>query len=150
VLGMYALVLVIGDVIDRIGRTPALAGGLVIMAGAALSLQWVMSVPATAAALFCLGVGWNLSFVAATAELADRSAPGERGKLLGFNDLLSGLTGAALALIGGAALTTLGVTALAVGGAALVLAPAAWLARLSRPRGEPGAGADGAVVAGPG
>jgi predicted MFS family arabinose efflux permease len=147
VLGMYALVLVIGDVIDRIGRAPALAGGLVVMAGAALSLQWVMSVPATAAALFCLGVGWNLSFVAATAELADRSRPGERGKLLGFNDLLSGLTGAALALIGGAALTTLGVTALAVGGAALVLAPAAWLARLSRPRGEPGAGADGPVVA---
>ena len=35
VLGMYALVLVIGDVIDRIGRTPALAGGLVIMACAA-------------------------------------------------------------------------------------------------------------------
>ena len=73
VLGMYALVLVIGDLIDRIGRTPALAGGLVIMAGAALSLEWVMSVPATAAALFCLGIGWNLSFVAATAELADCS-----------------------------------------------------------------------------
>jgi MFS family permease len=147
VLGMYALVLVIGDVIDRIGRTPALAGGLVIMAGAAISLQWVMSVPATAAALFALGVGWNFSFVAATAELADCTQPWERGKLLGFNDLLSGLTGAALALIGGAALTTLGVTALAVGGAALVLAPALWISRLGGARGEPGAGAEGSVVA---
>ena len=39
VLGMYALVLVIGDVIDRIGRPPALAGGLVIMACAAISLS---------------------------------------------------------------------------------------------------------------
>ena len=39
--------------------------------------------------LFGLGLGWNLSFVAATAELADRAAPAERGKLLGFNDLLS-------------------------------------------------------------
>ena len=90
-----------------------------------------MSVPATAAALFALGIGWNLSFVAATAELLDRTQPWERGKLLGFNDLLSGLTGAALALIGGAALTTLGVTALAVGGAALVLAPALWISRLA-------------------
>src|SRR3954447_24192488 len=147
VLGMYALVLVIGDVIDRIGRTTALAGGLVVMAGAAISLEWVMSVPATAVALFALGVGWNLSFVAATAQLADRTEAWERGKLLGFNDLLSGLTGAGLALVGGAALTSLGVTALAVGGAALVLAPAAWIARLRGPRGEPGAGADGAVVA---
>ena len=31
VIGMYALVLVIGEVIDRIGRTPALAGGLLVM-----------------------------------------------------------------------------------------------------------------------
>jgi predicted MFS family arabinose efflux permease len=147
VLGMYALVLVIGDVIDRIGRTPALAGGLVVMAGAAISLQWVMSVPATAVSLFALGVGWNLSFVAATAELADRTHTWERGKLLGFNDLLSGLTGATLALVGGAALTTLGVTALAVGGAALVLAPAIWISRLRGPRGEPGAGAERSVVA---
>src|SRR5688500_16147461 len=31
VLGMYALVLVVGDLIDRTGRTPALAGGLLVM-----------------------------------------------------------------------------------------------------------------------
>ena len=30
VLGMYALVLVVGALIDKIGRPPALAGGLVI------------------------------------------------------------------------------------------------------------------------
>ena len=41
VLGMYALVLVIGSLIDRIGRTPALAGGLLVMAASALSLLWV-------------------------------------------------------------------------------------------------------------
>jgi MFS family permease len=129
VVGMYALVLVIGDVIDRIGRTPALAGGLVVMAASAISLLWVESVPATAVALFGLGVGWNLSFVAATAQLADCTHAWERGRLLGFNDFLSGLTGAALALLGGAALSTLGVAALAVGGAALVLAPALWIVR---------------------
>ena len=73
-----------------------------------------------AVALFGLGIGWNLSFVAATAVLADCAAPWERGRLLGFNDLLAGMTGAALALLGGAALTALGVAALAIGGAALV------------------------------
>ena len=124
---MYALVIVIGDLIDHIGRRPALAGGLLLMALASISLLWVEGVVVTAIALFVLGVGWNLSFVAATAELADRSAPWERGKLLGFNDLLSGVTGASLALLGGLALTGIGVAALALGGTALVVAPAVWL-----------------------
>lgn len=129
VVGMYALVIVIGDVIDRIGRTPSLGGGLLLMAASVISLLWVESVLATAVALFGLGLGWNLSFVAATAELADRTEPWERGRLLGFNDLLSGLTGAGLALIGGFALSALGVAALAIGGAALVVAPALWILR---------------------
>jgi MFS family permease len=136
VLGMYALVLVIGTLIDRVGRMPALAGGLVIMGVSCLGLIWVTSVHMTALVLFGLGVGWNLSFVAATAELADQTAPAERGRLLGFNDLLSSLTGAGLALLGGYALDVLGVTALAVGAATLVVLPVAWLAargRLSRP-----------------
>jgi predicted MFS family arabinose efflux permease len=133
VIGMYALVIVIGDVIDTIGRRPALSGGLLLMALAAISLLWVEGVFVTAVALFALGLGWNLSFVAATAELADSSAPWERGKLLGFNDLLSGLTGASLALLGGLALTALGVAALAVGGTLLVTGPALWLLRARRP-----------------
>jgi MFS family permease len=134
VVGMYALVIVVGDLIDRIGRTTSLAGGLLLMAAAVASLLWIESVLATAAALFGLGLGWNLSFVAATAQLADRTEPWERGKLLGFNDLLSGLTGAALALLGGVALTALGVAALAIGGAALVLGPALWILHDGRRR----------------
>ena len=93
-----------------------------------ISLLWIESVPATAVALFGLGLGWNFSFVAATAELADSTLPSERGRLMGFNDMLSGLTGAGLALLGGAALESLGVAALALGAAALVTAPAVWLA----------------------
>jgi MFS family permease len=132
VVGMYALVLVVGDVIDRIGRTPALGGGLLIMAASASSLVWIDSVPAISIALFGLGLGWNFSFVAATAELADSTRPAERGKLLGFNDLLSGGTGAGLALAGGLTLSELGVTALAIGGAVLVTLPALWILRGGR------------------
>jgi MFS family permease len=127
VVGMYALVLVVGELIDRIGRTPALAGGLFVMGLSSISLLWVESVVATAVVLFGLGIGWNLSFVSATATLADCAAPWERGKLLGFNDLLAGLTGAGLALLGGVALSGIGVSALAVGGAALVSVPALWI-----------------------
>ena len=137
VIGMYALVIVIGDVIDRIGRTPSLSGGLLLMALSVISLLWIESVVATAVVLFGLGLGWNLSFVAATAELADCTAPIERGKLLGFNDLLSGLTGAGLALLGGVALSGLGVAALAIGGTLLVAGPALWILRFGAPAALP-------------
>lgn len=142
VVGMYALVIVVGDAIDRVGRTPALAGGLLVMAGSVISLLWVESVVATAVALFGLGLGWNFSFVAATAELADSTHASERGRLLGFNDLLSGATGAGLALLGGLALDVLGVAALAIGAAVLVTLPAVWILRPGRPAAtvEPGAG----------
>lgn len=86
------------------------------------------------AALFGLGLGWNLSFVAATAELTDRSEPWERGRLLGLNDLLSGATGAGLTLLGGFVLTAAGVTALAIGAVALVVAPALWILYHAAPR----------------
>jgi MFS family permease len=131
VIGMYALVIVVGSLIDRIGRTRALVGGLLVMALSAVSLLWVTSVAAFAFTLFALGLGWSFSFVAATAQLADSTAPAERGRLLGFNDLLAGLTGAGLSLLGGFALDAIGVAALGVGGLLLVLAPAGWIVRYS-------------------
>jgi len=134
---MYALVIVVGTLIDRIGRPPALIAGLAAMAVSTLGLLWFDSVFMTALLLFGLGVGWNVSFVAATAQMADRTIPTERGKLLGFNDLLSGLMGAALALVGGFALDSIGVAALAIGATVLVAAPILWLLpawrRISRP-----------------
>jgi MFS family permease len=131
VIGMYALVIVVGGLIDRVGRTRALVGGLLVMAASAISLLWVSSVAAYAFTLFALGIGWSFSFVAATAQLADSTKPSERGRLLGFNDLLAGLTGAGLSLLGGFALDAIGVAALGVGGLLLVLAPAGWIARYS-------------------
>jgi len=124
---MYALVIVTGSLIDRIGRVPAIAGGLLVMASSTIGLNFVESVPTTAVMLFLLGVGWNLSFVAATAQMVDRTSPAERGKLLGFNDLLSSLFGASLALLGGYALDTIGVAALALGATAIVAAPVLWI-----------------------
>jgi predicted MFS family arabinose efflux permease len=141
VVGMFGLILVVGDLVDRFGRTRALAGGLLLMAASTISLLWITSVPATAVALFGLGLGWNFSFVAATAVLSDSTASHERGKLLGFNDLLAASTGAGLALLGGVALTALGVAALAIGGAALVAAPALWILRTDPARAAAAAAA---------
>jgi MFS family permease len=129
VFGMYALVLVIGALVDRVGRTPALACGLLVMGVSTLGLGWIESVPATALLLFGLGIGWNISYVAAAAQLADLTLPQERGRLFGFNDLLASLFGASLALVGGLTLEVYGVLALAVGATILVTAPAPWILR---------------------
>jgi len=123
VLGMYALVLFIGPLIDRLGRGTSLWAGLVVMAVSCIGLTWFASVVGTAFLLFGLGLGWSFSFVAATAQLADAAAASERGKLLGFNDQISALAGAGLALLGGYALDSLGVAALAIGSTVLVLTP---------------------------
>ena len=77
----------------------------------------------TAFLLFLLGIGWVFSFVAATTQLADLTAPSERGKLIGFSDLLSGVTGASLAIGGGLAVTHGGTAALSLLAAAFALAP---------------------------
>lgn len=133
VLGMYALVLFVGPLIDRIGRGVSLWTGLVLMAVSCIGLVWVESVPGTGVLLFGLGLGWNISFVAATAQLADRASPAERGKLLGFSDQLAAFLGATLALLGGVALDALGVTALALGSTLLVLLPLFRLLRREQP-----------------
>jgi MFS family permease len=129
VFGMYALVLVVGAMIDRVGRTLALEVGLVVMALSTIGLLWAASVFATAVLLLGLGIGWNISFVAATAQMADRTSPAERGKLLGFNDQLAAFLGAGLALLGGYALDVVGVAALAIGATVIVAAPIFLIAR---------------------
>jgi MFS family permease len=127
IVGMYSLVLVVGSLIDRIGRRPALVGGLVIEGASALTLAWVTSIPASSLCLFGLGIGWNLAYVAAAAELSDVALPSERGRLLGLTDLVSAGTGASLALGGGVVYSSLGVGALATGATLIAVLPVVWL-----------------------
>ncbi|MBD0291462.1 MAG: MFS transporter [Thermoleophilia bacterium] len=129
VFGMYALVLVVGTLIDRVGRRQALVAGLLVMALAAASLATTESVGVVALLLFALGIGWNFSFVAATAALADRATVAERGRLLGLNDLGSALLAAVLVLLGGLVVEALSPVALALAATALVFLPAVWIAR---------------------
>ena len=127
IVGMYALVLVIGVAIDRVGRRPSLVTGLAIMAVSTVMLLWVESILGTAVSLFLLGLGWNVSYVAATAELVTHASPVERGRLVGVTDLAAGLLGASLALLGGAAYSELGVAAVAVGATAAVVLPGVFI-----------------------
>src|SRR3954470_20170564 len=86
IVGMYGLVLIAGDLIDRIGRTRAMAIGLMVMAVSNAGLVWLDGIPGMSLSLFGLGLGWNLAYVAATTQLVTLAAPSERGKLVGFSD----------------------------------------------------------------
>ena len=84
VVGMYALVIVVGDLIDRIGRTTSLAGGLLLMARVGVEPavgherardgRGAVRARPRVEPLVRRGDG----------ELADRTEPWERGKLLGL------------------------------------------------------------------
>jgi MFS family permease len=133
IVGMFGLVLVVGQLIDRVGRRRALVGGLVVMAVSTVMLAWVVSIPSMSSSLFLLGLGWNVSYVAASAELVTHARPVERGRLVGFTDLVAGLLAATLALLGGLAYTEWGVVAIAVGATLAVVAPALMIVFARRP-----------------
>jgi MFS family permease len=133
IVGMYALVLVVGALVDRVGRRPSLIAGLVVMATSTVMLAWVVSIAGMSLSLFLLGLGWNVSYVAATAELVTHARPVERGRLVGTTDLVAGLLAAGLALLGGAAYTEWGAVAIAVGGTLAVLLPATAIFLARRP-----------------
>jgi MFS family permease len=133
VLGMYAFVVIVGPFVDRFGRRTPLVGGLVLMGICCLGIAVASDVYTTGVLLFGLGLGWSFSFLAASSDLVDRTSPRERGRLLGLSDQLSGIVAATLAITGGLLLDGVGVTALALSSAALVLVPAAWLGLRGRP-----------------
>jgi len=129
IVGMYGLVLVIGDVIERLGRRTSMVTGLLVMALSNAALAWWSSIGGMSVALFGLGLGWCLSYIAATTELVGLAGPSERGRLVGTTDLLSSLAGAALALGWGAVYSGAGGSVPLAGSAAgLAALAAAWVA----------------------
>src|SRR5438445_677403 len=134
ILGMYGLVLIVGDIVDRFGRRRTLVAGLALMALSNVGLIWLGGLGGMSVALLGLGLGWNLSYVAATTELVALSSPSERGRLVGFTDLLAGFTAAAPAPLAALVSGGDGVVALSLGAAALAALPALWLALRPEPR----------------
>lgn len=125
IVGMYGLVLVVGDVVERLGRRPAIVVGLALMAASNALLWPFESIAGMSLSLFGLGLGWSISYVAATAELVELAEPAERGRLVGLNDLLAAFAGGALALGGGALYSGTSAAVLGLAAAVLAALPAA-------------------------
>src|SRR5205823_12243955 len=129
----YGLAHIVGDVVERIGRTLAMVNGLADMTVSNAALVWLTGIGGMSLSLFGLGLGWNLAFVAASTQLVSLAAPAERGRLIGFSDLLSSGVGASLALGGGVVYTAAGSVSLAVFAAALAALPGLLIALLPLP-----------------
>jgi len=141
-VGMFALAPVVGLIVDRTGRRPSLLIGLVVIGMAAVSLPYAGSTAVLAAGMLALGMGWNVSFVAGTALLADVTEPGERGKALGAIDLANSVGTAAVVAILGAVLGAIGFSAVVVVALILLAGPFAFvLTGLRRVAGAEAAGA---------
>ena len=90
ILGMYGLSIVTGWISDRLGRTPAIViGSLMLIAACILAPTNPETLP-LAASLFLLGLGWNFCFVAGSALLTDRLAVNEQPRIQGSADLVVG------------------------------------------------------------
>ena len=123
--GMFALSPISGRLTDRFGSPAVIfAGSTVLITSGVMS---AVAPPdggvALFVALFLLGWGWNLGFVAGSALLTTSLSIVERTRIQGLADALIWGT-AALASIGsGVILTVAGFTTLGLLGAALVLLP---------------------------
>jgi MFS family permease len=88
IVAMYGPSFFTGSLIARFGASKIVALGLCLeAAGAAIGLSGVTAMHFWAT-LIVLGVGWNFSFVGASALVLETHRPQERNKVQAFNDFL--------------------------------------------------------------
>lgn len=87
-LGMYGLSGVSGWAVVRFGRVAMIGAGTLILIISAILAPVATNVPVLALALFLLGLGWNVCFVAGSALLSDSVSADERGRVQGASEAL--------------------------------------------------------------
>jgi MFS family permease len=127
-IGMYGLSIVTGTAIDRLGRKLAIAIGVALLVAGGLIAPSSLMTPWLALALFLIGLGWNVCYVAGSTLLSDILAPSERSSIQGSIELIVNLTSASCNLLSGVILANLGYALLGILGAALALTPLGMLA----------------------
>jgi MFS family permease len=142
VLGMFALSPVSGRISDRLGALTT-----ILLGSAVLALSGVLAAVAPPdggtmllVALFLLGYGWNLGFVAGSSLLTSGLESWERTRAQGYTDSLVWGSSAVASLAAGFVLSAAGYAALGVIGAVLLVIPVAAVAGL-RTRVSPAASA---------
>jgi MFS family permease len=125
-LGMFGLSPLSGRLTDRVGATPVILAG---MAVSAFSAVLAAVAPPEGGillfiALFLLGYGWNLGYVAGSALLTHGLSLAERTRLQGLTDGLIWSSAAAASLSSGVVVAAASYATLGLLGGALVIVPA--------------------------
>ena len=123
--GMFGLSPISGRLTDRFGSVPVILAGLGVSAFA--SVLAAIAPPAGGVllfvALFLLGYGWNLGYVAGSALLTQDLSLSERTRLQGLVDGLIWSSAAAASLASGVVVATASYATLGLLGAGLVVVP---------------------------
>jgi MFS family permease len=123
--GMFGLSPISGRLTDRYGSVPVILAGLATVAVA--SVMAALAPPAGGVllfvALFLLGYGWNLGYVAGSAMLTHGLSLAERTRLQGLTDSLIWSSAAVASIGSGFVLAYAGFAILGLLGAALVIGP---------------------------
>jgi MFS family permease len=130
VVGMFGPSLPLGWLADRRGRRPVLAAGALLSAAGSLLVVLTGHYAVISAGGVLVGVGWACANVAATALLSDTTTAGERGRAIGANDAIGGVANILLPLAAGPVAEALGLPAVGLVGAGLMMIPLAmtfWL-----------------------
>ena len=129
IVGMFGLSPFLGAAVDRFGRLPGLVGGLLVCAIGTVGLVLGPTLATVLPAIFLVGVGWNLAYLAGTARVADATEPEERAASLGALDMAGLFTSASMAVLGPALLSVVNIGPLMLLAAVVAILPAIALAR---------------------
>ncbi len=124
--GMFALSPISGRLTDRFGGPRIIAVGLVTLAMAGLLAAGAPADggPLLTLALFLLGYGWNLGFVAASSMLTAGLTLGERTRIQGVGDGMTWTSAAIASLSSGFIVAGASYAALGLLGVGLLIPPA--------------------------
>ena len=135
--GMFAFTIPLGRLSDRLGRE------LVMFPGVATALFGACLVGLTGflwsvtLGTFLVGLGWAAANVSATAMIADHVEVHERGRAIGVNDTVGGLTSMMVALVTGPLIVAYGLAATGLVAAAIALPPLLMVFMLASKRQAP-------------
>ena len=100
-VGMFAFSRVAGRVADRRGGRATIMIGLLLLAAGGGIVALTAGIVSFALGLFVVGVGWSFGTIGSTLLIADAAPPEKRARVMGRAELVSQLSAAVIAIMGG-------------------------------------------------
>lgn len=132
VVAMFAPSFVTGFLIKRFGVNTIAAIGIALLCVSSIGALSGLSALHFYGSLIVLGVGWNFSFIAATAMLTSAVSESEKALVQGANDTVIALVSTVAAFAAGAIIAGFGWAVLATVSLAILLSVGIWFWRETR------------------